>query len=124
MYLDQFIWEQRGRFQSQNRYLLNESVKENNANSRKPATQTKVVSFIIIIPNAIRIEGKLEREERKKANNISLKHSESKHLFSEHIYVPVQGIQLPGCANHKANPTGDQTQVIGHTPSSFLKFHL
>lgn len=45
-------------------HLLNKSIQENNTNFGQPAMQAIVISFVIIIFNAIRIECKLEKKRR------------------------------------------------------------
>jgi hypothetical protein len=47
-------------------YLLNKPIEENNANSRKSATQAVIISFIIITFNTIRIEFELEKKMKEK----------------------------------------------------------
>jgi hypothetical protein len=47
-------------------YLLNKPIEENNANSRKSATQAVIISFIIITFNTIRIEFELLKKMKEK----------------------------------------------------------
>lgn len=45
-------------------YLLYKPIEEHNTNSRKFASQAVIISFIIVIFSAIRIESKLEKERK------------------------------------------------------------
>lgn len=49
-------------------YLLNKSIKENYADSRKPTVQAVIISFVVIIVNTIGFKFELKRKRRKRSH--------------------------------------------------------